>query len=56
MSLWKLFLSVLVLLLPGGSLVLLAFAAAKAWSAGRDRARLQPALVEAPSAVAAARG
>jgi hypothetical protein len=50
MTPWKLIIMMLALLVPGGSLVLLAMATAKALRAGRDRLLRRASLAEVPVA------
>lgn len=58
MTPWKVVLYVLLLLLPGGSLVLLVLATAKALRTGRDRllVRPSPGSLSGPVPVAVANG
>ena len=56
MSPWKIVCMLLVLLVPGGSLVLLAMATAKAIIAGRDRLLRHAVPVAQPVAAAGGRG
>jgi hypothetical protein len=55
MTTWKFIILMVALLVPGGSLLLLAMATAKALNAGRDRLLLRAPVMD-PMAVAALTG
>jgi len=56
MTTWKFIILMVALLVPGGSLLLLAMATAKALNAGRDRLLLRAPVMVDPMAVAALTG